>query len=425
MKSSTLKAGAAALATQVVIVPLSSIKPNPFRDPARYPMDEATIATLVASIHESGFWQNTVLGRRSAGEIQLVFGHKRIEAAKRALGADQSIKLHLAQVDDAETLRKLFLENMHEWNANARNWIEDLRTVVLAFAEGKIGLPKANRRAFDLRQAASFCKTKPDADAGYVYNATTLHAFNPAWDIADVRVGLDILEQIELGNLKIDVFDKLTPQQAKEVLNEVLTAQRLVLREALIHRQAADAAERQAREAAQTVEQDASPEVRSEAAKVAARAAKVVESERAAAVEAEQGMAQIMAEVGDSTAGAYRDGKPAADVKKIVKETQRRIAQTEVVTERMQPVDHAAVMVAETEHLYRSFRKKQREFEDALRHAGEFDAVRRDKILTMWEEIGKFADKVGTVLVATAPRQPGEDSTTHVRAHERRLQPGA
>jgi hypothetical protein len=406
------------LTTQVVTIALGDIKPNPFRDPARYLMSETAISALMASIAEAGLWQNTLLGRRVNGEIELVFGHKRVEAGKRKLGADQPINLHLAKIDDAGMVRNLVLENMREWNSDARHWIEDLRTVVLGFAEDKIALAKASRKAGDLRVAPGFLKAKPDADTPHVYSVATLHAFNSAWNIDDVRDGLDILEHLELGTLQIDMLDQLSPAQAKDVLKEVLTAQTLVQREVKVHRKAAEAAQRQGLEAVEQAEQAPSPEARKEAAKTAARAAKVVEKETAAASEAEQSMTKIMAEVGVGTAEGLRSGKPVADVKVVVRKVQREAAQT-IAPTTAAPPDHGSAMKAETGHLYRSFRRRRNALEANLRHAAEFDAASRENVLSMWRELKDFAITVEAVLTATAPRAPGE-AATHVRSSARR-----
>jgi hypothetical protein len=67
-------------------VALSDLLPNPFRRSEHYPLDEARIERLMASMEQSGFWDGSIQARphpTEPGKFQMAFGHHRLAAARR------------------------------------------------------------------------------------------------------------------------------------------------------------------------------------------------------------------------------------------------------------------------------------------------------------------------------------------------------
>ena len=94
-------------------IALKDIKPNPYRNLERYPLDQPHVDELVASIKatEAGFWDN-VLVRKVGDKYELAYGHHRLEAAKQAglKEADFIVK----KLSDEEMLKIMYLENKQD-----------------------------------------------------------------------------------------------------------------------------------------------------------------------------------------------------------------------------------------------------------------------------------------------------------------------
>ena len=115
---------------------LKDILPNPFRDVKRNPLDEAKVAELVSSIHDTGFWDNVVVRKNKAGKYELAYGHHRIAAAIKAgiVEADFIVK----KLDDAMMLKIMARENSETYKYTVLALIESVRGVVEALADGRI-----------------------------------------------------------------------------------------------------------------------------------------------------------------------------------------------------------------------------------------------------------------------------------------------
>jgi hypothetical protein len=135
---------------------LKEILANPFRDVKRNPLDEAKVAELVSSIHDTGFWDNVVVRKNKAGKFELAYGHHRIAAAIKAgiVEADFIVK----KLDDAMMLKIMARENSETYKYSVLALIESVRGVVEALADGRIPAfeidPKTN--AQHLRNAPSY-----------------------------------------------------------------------------------------------------------------------------------------------------------------------------------------------------------------------------------------------------------------------------
>ena len=73
-------------------VKVRNINPNPYRNIDHYPLNKEKIMALTNSIEKTGFWDNLV-GREINGEIQIAYGHHRVEALRLAEGSVMILNL--------------------------------------------------------------------------------------------------------------------------------------------------------------------------------------------------------------------------------------------------------------------------------------------------------------------------------------------
>ena len=97
-------------------IKVRDVRPNPYRNIEHYPLNKEKIMTLTQSIERTGFWDNLV-GREVDGEIQIAYGHHRIEALRLAngYGYDFEFELPVKNIDDATMIQIMANENMQEW----------------------------------------------------------------------------------------------------------------------------------------------------------------------------------------------------------------------------------------------------------------------------------------------------------------------
>jgi ParB family transcriptional regulator, chromosome partitioning protein len=89
-------------------VSIADIKPNPFQ--ARQSLDPQRIRELANEIAETGFWPGAIRARRVNGHVELVFGHRRLEALK--LLGTKTIELEVVELDDTAMATQALVENL-------------------------------------------------------------------------------------------------------------------------------------------------------------------------------------------------------------------------------------------------------------------------------------------------------------------------
>jgi chromosome segregation ATPase len=142
-------------------IALKDIKPNPYRNLERYPLDQPHVDELVASIKatEAGFWDN-VLVRKVGDKYELAYGHHRLEAAKQAglKEADFIVK----KLSDEEMLKIMYLENKQDRVRKPFiSLMESVEAAVKAIAQGTILVSIPNEaKITSVRLAPSF-RTNP------------------------------------------------------------------------------------------------------------------------------------------------------------------------------------------------------------------------------------------------------------------------
>lgn len=98
-------------------IKVKDVRPNPYRNIEHYPLNKEKIIALTKSIEKTGFWDNLV-GRKVNGEIQIAYGHHRIEALRLAegFGYDFEFDLPIKEIDNGTMIQIMANENMQEWS---------------------------------------------------------------------------------------------------------------------------------------------------------------------------------------------------------------------------------------------------------------------------------------------------------------------
>jgi len=107
-------------------IKLGSVRANPFRNIEGYPLNFEKVESLKKSIHLTGFWDNLV-GREKNGEVQIAYGHHRLDAARQVLGDDYEMDLNIRDLDDATMIQIMASENMAEWSSDIKVVDESVR----------------------------------------------------------------------------------------------------------------------------------------------------------------------------------------------------------------------------------------------------------------------------------------------------------
>lgn len=122
-------------------VPLSDVRPNPYRRIERYSIDEEKVEALMQSYENSGFWDGSIQGRPSTlepGKVEIAFGHHRVEAARRK--SLPAIGIVVSERSNTDMLRMMADENRSEFKHDARVGVETIAAVVEAYGRGEVEL---------------------------------------------------------------------------------------------------------------------------------------------------------------------------------------------------------------------------------------------------------------------------------------------
>ena len=100
-------------------IKLKQINKNPFRDLKKYPLHTDKIKKLEKSIQETDFWDN-LLARSVDNEIQLAYGHHRLQALKNIYGDSFEIDINVKNIDD-KTMFKIMVNENDSWYDSVSN----------------------------------------------------------------------------------------------------------------------------------------------------------------------------------------------------------------------------------------------------------------------------------------------------------------
>lgn len=202
-------------------ISVKDLRPNPFRDMKRYPINAAKVEALKASIKATDFWDNIVVRRAPDGDgFQMAYGHHRLEALK-ALKIE-SVDLPVRELDDATMLRMLANENMEEWGVNAAVMQETVRAVVLAYAKGSIELDAVPAKVSKdrIRYAPSFIIGMVSGTGDHPYTAESVADFLQ-WRPQKVAPFLSFLELEESNVVSANAIIGLNASAVEEIAKNV------------------------------------------------------------------------------------------------------------------------------------------------------------------------------------------------------------
>lgn len=97
-------------------VKVKDIKPNPFRNIDHYPIDRDKVEALKRSIESTDFWDNILARKNDKGEIELAYGHHRLEALKE-VGIEE-VDIPVRDINDTMMLKIMANENLDQWRPN-------------------------------------------------------------------------------------------------------------------------------------------------------------------------------------------------------------------------------------------------------------------------------------------------------------------
>jgi len=107
-------------------VRIKDLKPNPFRDMANYPINPEKIESLKNSIEQTGFWDN-ILARKSNGNIEIAYGHHRLQVLKKLYKLEHEIDIPVKEIDDPTMIKIMANENDESWGTSPKVIDETVR----------------------------------------------------------------------------------------------------------------------------------------------------------------------------------------------------------------------------------------------------------------------------------------------------------
>lgn len=202
---------------------LENVRPNPFRDLEFNGFDDDTIAGLIGSITDTGFWSN-IVGREAGSAVEIAYGHHRIEAARRLYGEEHEVDIAIADIDDQTMLKMMIAENVHQRGTAAANEFESARAFVRALADGKIALGPEESNGSQVRLAPSFVQLDAEhgVPEGPTYSTAQVRAFF-GWSKSKVSYIFGALELDELGVLALDEMMAMSTSAVRQLVESSRT----------------------------------------------------------------------------------------------------------------------------------------------------------------------------------------------------------
>ena len=231
-------------------IALSELRPNPYRDLARYPIHREKIEALKASIRSTGFWDNILVRKAKDGaHYELAYGQHRFEALRELVGekvldADMQFELPVRKLDDAAMIQIMANENVEEYRVTAEVIDETVR-VAREHIMQQTKTPLAQISASDISQF-----------------------LGGSWNEDRVGVSLQRLGLFDRGTLKREQLKGLSHTAARSIQREVAKVEKTMLRDGMERLEEEDGGE-------EATEQD-KRRIRAQVQKVAAHVADTI-----------------------------------------------------------------------------------------------------------------------------------------------------
>lgn len=236
-------------------VPLSKLKPNPFRRLDEYPIQREKVDAIKESIESTGFWGN-IVAREVNGEYQIAYGHHRLVALQESLKKNDPVDVIVRKLTNEQMVQMMARENMEEYGTSAWVELETLRAVLDGIASGDITPPPVKKNTpktqiIELRdgpRVVQYTKAGIAKLVGWVSSTNSGNSERPneACDIA-----FKALEMLDAGFVKEADIRGLTRNQMKVLIQSQSAIYAANMRHAKAQEQNAEWAE-QAAEIAET-----------------------------------------------------------------------------------------------------------------------------------------------------------------------------
>jgi hypothetical protein len=192
-------------------VKVRDVHPNPYRNIDHYPLNKEKIMALTKSIEKTGFWDNLV-GRQVDGQIQIAYGHHRIEALRLAegYGYDFEFDLPIKDIDNATMIQIMANENMSEWGHDITVIDETVKTTK-EFLEKDF--------AFLAAKSANM-KDHPNVRWDGKASGKDIANFL-GWSVGKVTTSLRRIDAIESGKVSKVALETFQPEKSKHFLSSI------------------------------------------------------------------------------------------------------------------------------------------------------------------------------------------------------------
>jgi hypothetical protein len=197
-------------------VQIKNLKPNPYRDMKKLPINPIKVEALKNSITETEFWDN-ILARPKSGHakepiFEIAYGHHRLAALKEL--KIEEIDIPIKDLDDATMIQIMANENMEDWETTTAGTNETVR-IARDFLTGELRKYKMWK---DLRGITkilfnterSFIQTKTHG----VGEPTITKFLGNNWSENTVRIALENIKETEIEQEALETFER--PSQAQE-----------------------------------------------------------------------------------------------------------------------------------------------------------------------------------------------------------------
>jgi len=108
-------------------IAVKDLRPNPFRRIDKYPINRTKIESLVASINQTGFWDNVLARASEEGKYEIAYGHHRLHAIKEV--GIKEVDIPVRVLSDETMIKIMANENMEDWELDTKVLDETVKVV--------------------------------------------------------------------------------------------------------------------------------------------------------------------------------------------------------------------------------------------------------------------------------------------------------
>ena len=201
-------------------IKVEDLEANPFREIGKYPIDEAKVASLQRSIHDTFFWDN-VICRKAGKKYQIAYGHHRLEALKNL--EIKEIDIPCLDLTDAQMVRIMAEENLE--------WLSTPLVIYQTVIAVKNFLDAELAKCETLNRADKFIISLFDNEGNFqqskksgIGRITILKFLGGNWKSGMIQPALKAYEMEQKGKLDMDAalsFDNIN--QAKQFQSAVVS----------------------------------------------------------------------------------------------------------------------------------------------------------------------------------------------------------